>query len=435
MAFAAPLNSNFWYVHGKKYDFTPFLKTHPGGDYMLLLGKGRECTELFESVHSMTGLDRPNSLLSKYEVEEMSEDEKKYSADIFSWEEKGFYSTITKRVRKHFGNRDYKAQWSLYFRLLAYWIVFCFAWYKALQTGNVFYAILSGSAVSFVLFNLMHDSSHGALSKSPEVNYAGLMYSSFLWWNPWDWLHHHVFSHHSYTGIFRMDPDIVNAAYWIRKHDEVPKNVFTKYQPYLVWFLLAFLPGQHLGQLILYTFAKNWRAMFNPSSQPMPPRMLRDHLIISVFTVLFHFVLPFYLLSFISALQIIFVHASVMGLLYFLAVAPNHDQAETVGNNDNNSSKWGFPKQRVDWGEQQVRASGNHSSGSLFWGPIFNCIFGGLNYQIEHHLFPTISHVHYPELQPIVKKACEEFNIPYNGDNSFLESIASFQKVINKHSH
>jgi linoleoyl-CoA desaturase len=38
---------------------------------------------------------------------------------------------------------------------------------------------------------------------------------------------------------------------------------------------------------------------------------------------------------------------------------------------------------------------------------------GGLNFQIEHHLFPKMSHIHYPEVSKIVKATCQEYGIKY----------------------
>lgn len=52
-------------------------------------------------------------------------------------------------------------------------------------------------------------------------------------------------------------------------------------------------------------------------------------------------------------------------------------------------------------------------------------VTGGLNYQIEHHLFPQISHVHYPKLSLIVKQVCQEYNIPYIEYPKVSEAIAS----------
>lgn len=57
----------------------------------------------------------------------------------------------------------------------------------------------------------------------------------------------------------------------------------------------------------------------------------------------------------------------------------------------------------------QVRHSGNFSNGN----PLVTQLMGGINFQIEHHLFPSMSHMLYAEIAPIVQAACAEFDIPY----------------------
>ena len=83
--------------------------------------------------------------------------------------------------------------------------------------------------------------------------------------------------------------------------------------------------------------------------------------------------------------------------------------AHTVEEND-------FPVAQIpeniienEWAIHQVETTANFSPGSRF----ANWYMGGLNFQIEHHLFPKISHVHYPAISKIIKKACKEFGIPY----------------------
>lgn len=80
----------YWVVHGKSYDFTDFVDRHPGGAYIMMLGKGRDCTELFESVHAFAadGMESQRLVLAKYEVKGQPT-----KPDMFSWEENGFYST------------------------------------------------------------------------------------------------------------------------------------------------------------------------------------------------------------------------------------------------------------------------------------------------------------------------------------------------------
>ena len=79
-----------------------------------------------------------------------------------------------------------------------------------------------------------------------------------------------------------------------------------------------------------------------------------------------------------------------------------------------------------DWYKHQVLTSSNHSIGSKF-GFIFS---GGLNYQIEHHLFPGINHCHYPEIQPIVKSICQKHNITYKEFNGYYDAFCSYYNNI-----
>ena len=56
---------------------------------------------------------------------------------------------------------------------------------------------------------------------------------------------------------------------------------------------------------------------------------------------------------------------------------------------------------------------------------LLNWFVGGLNFQVEHHLFPKISHIHYPAISKIVKQACEEFNVPYIEYPRMYQAVAS----------
>merc|ERR1712232_1245776 len=81
-----------------------------------------------------------------------------------------------------------------------------------------------------------------------------------------------------------------------------------------------------------------------------------------------------------------------------------------------------------DWAKSQVIGSSNFASGSWLW----NHISGGLNHQTEHHLFPTISHVHYPALSKIVKETCDEYGVRYNSYPSFWAAVAGHFNLLKK---
>eukprot|EP00691_Histiona_aroides_P001798 EC852317.1.p1 GENE.EC852317.1~~EC852317.1.p1 ORF type:complete len:134 (+),score=33.55 EC852317.1:97-498(+) len=91
---------HLWRIHGKLYDLSTFVKIHPGGEDYMLLGRGRDCTELFESVHVLANRD-VHAILAKYEVKDAPVVE-----DMFEWKQGGFYDTLRTRVRANFATKD-----------------------------------------------------------------------------------------------------------------------------------------------------------------------------------------------------------------------------------------------------------------------------------------------------------------------------------------
>lgn len=131
-----------------------------------------------------------------------------------------------------------------------------------------------------------------------------------------------------------------------------------------------------------------------------------------------------------------------MNMWYWMCIAPDHDTWESAFENKKKGMKKGMKSEEqedrgeggegdygdyghgcgvMDWGEMQVRESGSFAVNM----PWVCAMFGGINYQIEHHLFPQISHVHYPQISPIVQKTCDDFNIPYNKHGTWTSAIRS----------
>ena len=84
-----------------------------------------------------------------------------------------------------------------------------------------------------------------------------------------------------------------------------------------------------------------------------------------------------------------------------------------------------------DWAKRQICNSGNFMNSSVIW----SFLFGGINYQIEHHLFPNVNNSHYQRIAPIVKQFCLEKNIPYVHKSTFFETYHDFIKRIQYHKH
>ena len=105
-----------WHIHGKRHDLRSFVHKHPAGPAMLLMGQGRDCTELFESYHALT--DKPSAMLKSFEVRH---NEKPFEESPFHWETTPFFDTLKKRVRSHFATtgRSHKASRWMWGRIIA----------------------------------------------------------------------------------------------------------------------------------------------------------------------------------------------------------------------------------------------------------------------------------------------------------------------------
>jgi len=81
-----------------------------------------------------------------------------------------------------------------------------------------------------------------------------------------------------------------------------------------------------------------------------------------------------------------------------------------------------------EWAIHQVKTTANFAAKSK----IITWLVGGLNFQIEHHLFPRISHIHYPEISRIVREKCEQFDLRYNYFPTMGQAVVSHFKVMNE---
>ena len=77
-----------------------------------------------------------------------------------------------------------------------------------------------------------------------------------------------------------------------------------------------------------------------------------------------------------------------------------------------------------EWAIHQVKNTADFAQRNRF----ITWYVGGLNYQIEHHLFPNICHIHYPQLAPIVKQTCNEFGVPYNVYPGVVDAVVAHGK-------
>jgi linoleoyl-CoA desaturase len=147
-------------------------------------------------------------------------------------------------------------------------------------------------------------------------------------------------------------------------------------------------------------------------------------LILSKFIYYGYMILPLFTvpgLSFGEWLLGFMILHYVAGLVLAMIFQPAHVVEET---------EFPLPVDGVNlenhWAEHQMRTTMNFATGD----PVFSWLVGGLNYQVEHHLFPTICHVHYPKISQIVESTAREFNVPYKTQKTFVGALWSHQVML-----
>lgn len=283
-------------------------------------------------------------------------------------------------------------------------------------------AVLLGAFSAFIGFNICHDAIHGAFSHNKKVN-QGLSHLFYLIGaNPYMWDITHNIVHHTYTNIPGHDEDIEIAPGLIRLDESESVNKAQRYQHFYA-FLLYGLAS------ISWVFRKDYIKFFQKKiGQHTQKHPKREYFNLFFYKLLYYFLfiaLPLMVLD-LSWWQVAFgflmLHLTeglVLGLVFQLAhVVEGTDFP--VPNEQGNVEE--------AWAEHQMRTTANFAPNSA----LASFFLGGLNRQIEHHLFPKVCHVHYPSISKIIKQTAAEFNLPYIENPTFAAAISSHYRMLKK---
>lgn len=426
-----------WQLYGKKYNLNDYLAFHPGGKTILENTKGQsDVTALFETYHAFSNKEYYKKKLEGYEITDTDPnfvvvEKEKENYDFTT------YHLLTERIRKIFPNRkSIKAPTVWYVLNGIMFFLYLSTFFPAMFYKNyplLFRCILSqfaGLAFISLGFNVFHDGSHYAISTRPVVNdLLAKIWASWGIWNAPIWFYHHVLYHHSHTGLVEdpsnlsgktipLDPDMYHLLPFARKTSSTisPSSV-TKTQkvPLLhnrtEWlpFVMIGFPGYYIGQALSYLVSANYKNKIFRASLPVG-RTYYDAVDICLILAKIYCLYRggvFTGMNYILALN----------FWYFINIALDHDTYES--NVENHYSG-------KDWLKMQVCHSGNFLNGNVVW----TRVFGSINYQIEHHLFPNMSSMHYPTIAPVVREFCKEHDIPYVHHDTLVGAFRSYYKMI-----
>ncbi len=262
---------------------------------------------------------------------------------------------------------------------------------------------LLGLVVASIGFNVMHDGAHGSYSSRKWVNEImghslNLLGGSVHFWK----LKHNV-NHHTFTNIEGMDDDI-DIKPFVRVHAGQKRYWFHRFQH--IYGLLLY--GLTYLFWIFYNDLKKYCTGKIADNTRMKPLDLKEHLIFwatKLGYVTVFLVLPMYFAGVVPTLVGYGVMVFITGLFIAVVFQLAHvvEQAEFV------DPKVDGDCIQSEWAVHQLATTANFATHNKLW----NWLFGGLNFQVEHHLFPKISHIHYPALNKRLKQVCAEFNVGY----------------------
>lgn len=282
--------------------------------------------------------------------------------------------------------------------------------------------VLFGMFSAFVGFNVCHDAIHGAFSANKNVNKAFGQLFNLLGASPYVWSITHNVVHHTYTNIPGHDEDIEVAKGLIRISEEEPVNRVQRYQH---WYAFPLYSLASLSWALRKDYKKFFQAKIGETEMHHPKK---EYFNLFFFKAIYYFtfiVLPLLVLDItwwqfiIGFLVMHMAQGLTMGLVFQLAhVVEGTDfpMPDSTGNMEE------------AWAEHQMRTTANFATGS----PIAAFFLGGLNQQIEHHLFPKMCHIHYVHVGKIVKQTALEFDIPYIESPTVLSAMKSHYRMLRK---
>ena len=343
-----------------------------------------------------------------------------------------FSQTLRKRVNDYFqntgkskfgnGSMIFKSAFMFTLYLSPYFVLI-FAPITSPWIVLGLYALM-GLGVAGIGLNIMHDANHGVYSRNRLINSIFSYSMNLIGSSASMWRIQHNVLHHTFTNIEGFDEDIENFPFLLRFSPHQKIRWIHRYQHYYAWFFYAQMT---LVRVLFSDLAKvfEYRKKGHIRTQKEFIRELIGLILWKVFYFLYALVLPAMILnlplwSFI--LGFVLMH-QIAGFILAVIFQTAHIMPDVQFPKPDSSGKI-----NDSWLVHELKTTTNFGTGSK----ILTWITGGLNFQVEHHLFSNVCHVHYAGLSKIVKETTKEFGLPYNSERTFFSAIVKHSQMLKK---
>jgi linoleoyl-CoA desaturase len=280
---------------------------------------------------------------------------------------------------------------------------------------------LLGLTIASIGFNIMHDACHGSYSSKKWVNNTLGLTLNAIGGNAFFWKQKHNILHHTYTNIEGADDDIAQSKL-LRQSPTQKWMPIHRYQH--IYLTLAYSLT-----LFMWVSVRDFSKYFQKRiyNTPLQPMSRREHFTFWVSKALYAFfyvILPIIVVGPLAWLIGFATMGMVLGVVisyvFQLAHAVEGPEFDTVGIEDKMIE--------TEWAVHQIRTTANFAENNK----VVSWLVGGLNFQIEHHLFPRVSHVHYPAISRIVRDHCQRFQLPYHSFPNVQMAVVSHLRTMKK---
>lgn len=283
---------------------------------------------------------------------------------------------------------------------------------------------IMGFALAGIGMSIMHDANHGAYSRNATIN-RWLGYSlNMIGGMVFNWKIQHNVLHHTYTNVHGVDDDIADKLI-LRFSPHAEARKVHRFQFIYVFFFYSILTLYWGLAKDFIQFFKYQKEGSNRFTKQENRKYFISMVLLKAMFFTYMIILPIFLNGYSAGLIIggfLLMNAIsglVLGIVFQLAHSV--DEAEFPIPNDANIIE-------NEWAIHQLETTVNFARDNK----LLSWYVGGLNFQVEHHLFPNICHVHYPEVAKIVEQTAAEFNIPYRCSATMSAAIASHMSMLKK---
>ena len=394
------LKENQVQVNDKVYDARVLAAMHPGGELFVKVFAGRDATEAFLSYHRRTF---PHD---KVTVALLGQSE--HFKDLQADQD---YLELCAEVDKVLPRHQSFAPFSYYVKIFALitMTVGLEVYMHTAVTYKWYLTAIQGIFFAWFGMNIQHDANHGAISKHAWVNRVLGMTQNWIGGSALDWIHQHVVQHHIFPNDIHHDPDIVGNDI-LRLNPLKPLTSIQAFQYLYVFVLFAFFGLSYI--------LSSFQHLVEGFHFTQMSKLVSVNRVFEASTILFFFFrwicIPLYqapsIYTLLNVIPLFLTGGYYLSFFFIIShnfegVALNHEEYTLLEDKS-------FLRRQV-------------LTGSNMGGKGWCFINGGLNYQIEHHLFPRIQHSHYPTIAPVVRAYCEKKGITYRHFPTAWDNVKS----------